>query len=356
MSRIIANCFSYFMVKRSMKCKIFFFVIVISLTSVWMVLDLNGARQNDITIRASTEVDLSHYFPAGVEAYVDFPVNNEKTFRNNQRIPKIIHQTWSESAIPATFKDNVISFTKFNPEYEYYLWTDKGARDLIAKKHKELLKTFDNYVEPVRKSDMLRYVALYEYGGVYADLDTVCLRNLDRVLNKYSCVFTPEPFEHATLFYNTEFMVTNSIMFCSAKHPYMKQLMNTLPSFSHFSVDIDSTGPLLQTYLLSAYLRALHARNITDEHDESVYIPSDVYFQSEIDIKRFKEFRTYCNNFDHLNYIGKQGCAAFAKRGMVRRRQSPYTYTKHAFYHTRSIWLPRGTIEIKQVVPYVTVF
>ncbi|KAL4235344.1 hypothetical protein ACF0H5_006979 [Mactra antiquata] len=207
-----------------------------------------------------------------------------------------------------------------------------------------------------RKKDFVRYVALYEYGGVYADLDTVCLRNLDRVLNKYSCVFTPEPFEHATLFYNTEFMVTNSIMFCSAKHPYIKQLMYALPKFAHFSVDIDSTGPLLQTYLLSSYLKAFYARNLTDEHKEGVYIPSDVYFQSEIDIKRFKEFRRFCNNFDHLNYIGKKGCATFVKRGMVHRRQSPYTFTKHAFYHTRWSKFPLSTIEIKQLVPYATVF
>ena len=39
----------------------------------------------------------------------------------------------------------------------------------------------------VIKSDLLRYVVLYEYGGLYADLDTLDIRPLDRVTQRFSC-------------------------------------------------------------------------------------------------------------------------------------------------------------------------
>lgn len=83
----------------------------------------------------------------------DFPAKSEIP----PRIPQIIHQTWKTEFIPSEFHHNIQSFVSKNPDFEYYFWTDKSARQLIKAKYPYLLETFDNYVEPVRKADLLRY-------------------------------------------------------------------------------------------------------------------------------------------------------------------------------------------------------
>ncbi|KAL4230835.1 hypothetical protein ACF0H5_011209 [Mactra antiquata] len=304
----------------------------------------DGAR--DLTKIKPFEKDLSE----------DFPVSNELNYHKHSRIPKTIHQTWKYDQVPSVFHDNVRSFIEFNSDYDYYYWTDKSARELIEERHNDLLETFDNYVEPVRKADMLRYVVLYEIGGIYADLDTTCLRNLDRVLNKYSCILSPEPFEHSSLIFNANFMVTNSIMFCQAGHPFLKKLMDNLPDFSHFSQDIDATGPNYVTLHLNQYMRDFKSRDLPDTHAHSVTVPLSKYFQNEIDPIRFDDFRKMCKEFETLNNIGKRGCVTLLRNGMIHRKQSSLTFTQHAFYHTGYKILSDSRVNIKQLVPHARIY
>ena len=59
------------------------------------------------------------------------------------------------------------------------------------------------YRTGVEKSDILRYLLLFHYGGVYADLDVECLRPFEPLLQRHSgedrfgCVFGAEPHGHA---------------------------------------------------------------------------------------------------------------------------------------------------------------
>ena len=42
-----------------------------------------------------------------------------------------------------------------------------------------------------------RYFVLFEHGGVYADLDSECLKPLHPIVEEYSCILSQEPLEHA---------------------------------------------------------------------------------------------------------------------------------------------------------------
>ena len=42
-----------------------------------------------------------------------------------------------------------------------------------------------------------RYFVLYEHGGVYADLDSECLKPIQPIVEDYSCILSQEPLEHA---------------------------------------------------------------------------------------------------------------------------------------------------------------
>lgn len=225
-------------------------------------------------------------------------------------------------------------------------------------------------------------MVLYEFGGVYADLDTECLRPLNRILFKYACVISPEPYEHSSLVYNAEFLVTNSIMFCAPKHPFLKQVMDSLPDFSHFSQDIDATGPNFLTYqyklyrdqLLDSHFQSMRAWSskrrtarpqvkgtkapdkdddfllVDDMRDDFIYVPSSQYFQNNLDPVRFEQFREMCQNFDALNSIAKRGCVSLKYHGM-KSRKSLFEYTRHSFYHTGYKWLSDGDMAVSDLVP-----
>jgi len=230
-----------------------------------------------------------------------------------------------------------------------------------------------NYLFVVLSS---RYVVIYEYGGVYADIDTTCLRPLNRVLNKYACVLSPEPYEHASLIFNTELLVTNSVMFCQPKHLFFKQVLENIYDFALFSQDIDATGPNFLTFQLNIYdtingetLINKHAQRPTklgkgisrnkvqrtkhhllEDSDDFIFIPSSQYFQNSIDPVRFNQFRKLCSKFKKLNNVQKRGCAHLKRRGM-KYRTSEFEYTRHSFYHTGYKVLPEGTATIWELVP-----
>lgn len=110
-------------------------------------------REDEISLGFVDDIDLTDYPLFEPVLTEDFPATDQ----SQSRIQRQIHQTWKDIYVPGEFHANVQSFVKHNPGYRYYFWTDDAARDLIADRHPQLLETFDNYVEPVRKADMLRY-------------------------------------------------------------------------------------------------------------------------------------------------------------------------------------------------------
>ena len=72
-----------------------------------------------------------------------------------------------------------------NPDYEYVLWDDADNRRFVAEKFSWFLPTYDAYDAEIKRADAIRYMFLYTYGGIYADLDFECLKPFDTLLEKY---------------------------------------------------------------------------------------------------------------------------------------------------------------------------
>lgn len=96
-------------------------------------------------------------------------------------IPRIIHQIWISSEIPQKYKDLSGSFSRMMPDWEHRIWDDEPCFELVRDKFPEFLEIFTSLESPVAKSDLLRYMILFEYGGMYADMDCECKRPLDFV-------------------------------------------------------------------------------------------------------------------------------------------------------------------------------
>ena len=72
-----------------------------------------------------------------------------------------------------------------NPDYEYILWEDAENRSFVAEKFSWFLPTYDGYDVEIKRADAIRYMFLYTYGGIYADLDFECLKPFDTLLEEY---------------------------------------------------------------------------------------------------------------------------------------------------------------------------
>lgn len=72
-----------------------------------------------------------------------------------------------------------------NPDYEYVLWDDADNRRFVVENFRWFLPTYDSYDKEIKRADAIRYMFLYVYGGIYADLDFECLKPFDSLLETY---------------------------------------------------------------------------------------------------------------------------------------------------------------------------
>lgn len=122
-------------------------------------------------------------------------------------IPKIIHQVWLDKKVDDNELPNkryqekgyYNSWKEQNPSFVYKLWNIKMVRKLfvdhpILAKYKDFWeKRLDKWIE---KCDFARYMLLFAEGGFYADLDFICTKPIDPVLENRTLLILWEPPEH----------------------------------------------------------------------------------------------------------------------------------------------------------------
>lgn len=98
-------------------------------------------------------------------------------------IPKIIFQTWkNRTDLPPNYRYWSNTLRALNPQHEYVLWDDKDNRAFIDREFPWFLPQYDSYPREIFRADIIRLFFLYRFGGLYADLDTECLRPIDTSL------------------------------------------------------------------------------------------------------------------------------------------------------------------------------
>ncbi|KAH3791253.1 hypothetical protein DPMN_144736 [Dreissena polymorpha] len=261
-----------------------------------------------------------------------------------------------------------------NPTWEYFQWTDEK---LIKERHPNLLKTWDSYRDNINRADALRYIVLYEFGGVYADLDVNFFRSLDRAMVKYACILPTEPFEQSAFKNKMPYFMNNAIMMCRPKHPFMKQTLANLHLSRAMYTNVDVAGPMFVTseFLKYANITAGHLYktlkvtgslspyffkgNIKEEEDDGIYIPNTVYFLNTLN-NHFEAshiaYVSICKRFKQMSNIEQRACVDLKRRGFYRKR-SPFTFTEHLWDQSygplQKLWNPFcvSLKHIERVVP-----
>lgn len=100
-----------------------------------------------------------------------------------QKIPKHIYQTWKFKHVSDELEKIVISWKTWNPDYTYTRMDDEECLEFIRANFDEsVCLAYTRIIPGALKADLWRYCVLYIYGGIYVDLDTICMNSLDKFI------------------------------------------------------------------------------------------------------------------------------------------------------------------------------
>jgi mannosyltransferase OCH1-like enzyme len=156
---------------------------------------------------------------------------------NDQKIPKIIIQTWKSVNIPNKYINDILSLKKINPDFEFKFFTDQDIEKFLKNNYPEYYKIYQKLPIKIQKIDYFRYVAVYHFGGFYFDLDITGLKSLSELCSN-SCIFPIDM--HITNDMCEEnrykFFCENKINFllgqyafaAQPKHPFIKKIIENI--------------------------------------------------------------------------------------------------------------------------------
>lgn len=138
-------------------------------------------------------------------------------------IPKIIWQTYKTSKfdnLPQNALLKSITWKNLNPDFEHKYFNDDDIYNFVKEEYgQEMLDLMNSFKVPVMKADLWRYLVIYKYGGVYADIDTECKKPLNEWfdLDKNMIVAPENGLHYVQYFFAAE-----------AKSPVIKSVIDIL--------------------------------------------------------------------------------------------------------------------------------
>jgi len=149
--------------------------------------------------------------------------------------PKIIWQTHNhkEEWLPENLKQVKATWINLNPGWDYR-YVDQVQRDQRVSHYPEIYEVY-KYQLPIPQADIWRYIVTYEEGGCYADMDSVCIKPLDFMLQGIDgdpeMIVVPKKKDYGN---NCNFIT-------KAKSPIMESVVNQIKQKSNYlSIFVDT--------------------------------------------------------------------------------------------------------------------
>lgn len=138
-------------------------------------------------------------------------------------IPKIIHHTWiGDDPLPEAAKEMRETWRRCHPDWEMRLWT----KDNLPPIQNQAL--YYSRRNTGHRADVLRYELMYQFGGVYVDMDMECRKSIDDLIpNCEGFAGRVKPCREVTGTQYLEIAVLGSV----PSHPLFKQTLDRLPDW-----------------------------------------------------------------------------------------------------------------------------
>ena len=277
-------------------------------------------------------------------------------------IPRLLHQTYSAAHRLSPLAQNLMGTFRVNhPAWTVAFWDDAAARKFVYARYPRYADVYSQLKRPVMRADMLRYMLMDAYGGVYADVDVESVQPLERLLDvggiagTASCVVSPEPRAHGAILEGLPHraMVSNAVFASKPGHALWRMALQMIQrDIENGAQENDSendpvsiTGPRL----LSKVYHQLRNRPNVDE--QCTMLPVEVLNPAADAGAIGDNIKNICEVFLHngthtdKSYMSaealaerKQECELLRGRGYVQApRDNVASYTAHHWVHT---WIP----------------
>lgn len=142
-------------------------------------------------------------------------------------IPRIIHQSWKASDIPAHLREFQRSWRVHHPGWEYRLWIEADNHRLIDEHYPQFAEFFRGLQPPILKIDFIRLAYMHHFGGLYVDMDFEALRPLDPLLSEPRIVVGRESNGIGQQMRGEDY-ICNALLASPARHPVWLDIMRRM--------------------------------------------------------------------------------------------------------------------------------
>eukprot|EP00667_Euglena_gracilis_P010459 EG_transcript_10651 len=235
-------------------------------------------------------------------------------------IPRLIHQSWRRAdLIPSKYASWISTWVQLHPTWKYVFWDDEDNDRFLN--GTSWRSTYWRLEKPVARADFARYALMYQFGGVYADLDCECIRPFDDLTESFGFAGL-EPDMHVRLqdAYR-DGLLCNALLASAPRHPFWLSLMATIRrvvQVKKIANPVDLTGPLMMNVVYTALGRA--ETRITALPEE--------FFYPEVAMWHMKKL---CSQPQRRRL---PDCRTLAEY------KGNYTNNTHAVHHWQCSWCP----------------
>ena len=145
------------------------------------------------------------------------------------KIPKIIHQIWSDvnQPLPSFFKSLSETWKEQYPDWDYIFWDDDKMNRFVQDFYPSCWDIYSRFPYDMQRWDAIRYLILDKMGGMYVDFDYESLLPLHPLIGDKVCCFGLEPASHAA---KKEWEVTigTALIVSTPGHPFIKKVMQSV--------------------------------------------------------------------------------------------------------------------------------
>jgi len=252
---------------------------------------------------------------------------------NISDIPLIVHYIFKDPLVPSQYLPLIETCVLLNPRFTFLFWTDEKFEEFVQSSFpSDLIKLYKRYSNGIEKADVSRYFILYNFGGIYLDLDVQCIQPMDKSgLQNYSAVLTQEPLIQTRLVWDHEFCCMNDIMMFKPKHPFLMHVIKQLESSIHQSHPVFKTGPVFITKAFKSFT--------PQNKFEAVHLAPNNVFNPLWDITQIEPMRKKCAS--PLTLWHKVACDDWSKSNYAavdERKLVAKAVLVHRFLHLGYQW------------------
>lgn len=168
-------------------------------------------------------------------------------------IPLTLWQTAKSKSDIIPFSRYINSWRINNPTVDIRFMDDTMCKNFIRDNFSdEVFFVYNSLPLGIMKADMWRVAIIYIYGGIYADIDTVCHSSIDTILHKD--IIVCKEFDNLNNIANYFFAAT-------PKHPVLKRTLDLM--LEHFNnAFVSNSQTHVQDFGMASFAQAVHEFNL----------------------------------------------------------------------------------------------